>query len=312
MVDLDGDGLIDIYVANDLKPSYLFHNQGGGRFVEKALTSGCGLGGTGNYIAGMGVEAADLDGSHRPSLFITNFMHNPSIFFRNRGGLQFVDWSYPSRLGGHDHLGFGTVALDAGLDGKLDLAVANGHVDTEAQRKFGFPMAQNAQLFLGDGRGYFDDVSAQAGEYFNELHVGRGLAYADFDNDGRPDLVFSHNSGPIALLRNVTETQNSWIRLELIGDGKKSNRNAIGARVEIQSSGKLQVRYVIGGGSYLSASERRLLLGLGKADRADRVSVLWPSGKKQEFGNLSAKRWWRLKEGEAQAVSFDSNPPPRK
>jgi hypothetical protein len=300
MCDLDGDGRIDIYVANDLKPQHLFHNQGGGRFVDKALLSGCGLAGTGNYIAGMGVDAGDLDGSGRPSLLVTNFQNNPNIFFRNQGGLRFADWSYPSGLGGPSihRLGFGTVFFDADLDGNLDIAVANGHVDSEAMGKFGIPMAQEAQLFLGDGTGHFKDVSAQAGEYFRELRVGRGLAYADFDNDGRPDLAFSHNAGPIALLHNRTETNNAWVRLELIGDGERSNRNAIGARVDIEAGGKRQTRFIIGGGSYLSASERRLLIGLGTADRADRVAVLWPSGRKQEFVNLAARRWWRINEGQ--------------
>jgi len=302
MCDLDGDGRIDIYVANDLKPQYLFHNQGGGRFVDKALLSGCGLAGTGNYIAGMGVDTGDLDGSGRPSLFVTNFQNNPNILFRNHGDLRFADWSFPSGLGGPSihRLGFGTVFFDADLDGNLDIAVANGHVDSEAMGKFGIPMAQEAQLFLGDGTGHFKDVSGQAGEYFRELRVGRGLAYADFDNDGRPDLAFSHNAGPIALLHNETETNNAWVRLEFIGDGKKSNRNAIGARVEIEADGKRQTRFIIGGGSYLSASERRLLVGLGTADRADRVAVLWPSGRKQEFANLAALRWWRIHEGDDQ------------
>jgi hypothetical protein len=302
MCDLDGDGKLDIYVANDLKPGFLFHNQGGGRFVEKALLSGCGLAGTGNYIAGMGVDAGDLDGSGRPSLFITNFQDNPNIFFRHRGGLHFEDWSFPSGLGGPSihRLGFGTVFFDADLDGCLDIAVANGHVDSEAPRKYGIPMAQEAQLFLGDGKGRFRDVSSEAGVYFNQLWVGRGLACADFDNDGRPDLVFSHNAGRMALLHNRTETKNSWVCLELIGDGKKSNRNAIGARVEIEAGGRRQVRYVNGGGSYLSASERRLQVGLRTAERAERVSVLWPSGRKQTFTDLEARRWWRLHEGRDQ------------
>jgi hypothetical protein len=318
MCDLDGDGRIDIYVANDLKPQYLFHNQGGGKFVDKALLSGCGLAGTGNYIAGMGVDAGDLDGSGRPSLFITNFQNNPNIFFRNHGNLRFADWSYPSGLGGPSvpRLGFGTVFFDADLDGNLDIAVANGHVDREAMGKFGIPMAQEAQLFRGDGTGHFQDISGQSGEYFRELRVGRGLAYADFDNDGRPDLVFSHNPGPVALLHNETETTNAWLRLELIGSAEpgrvsagRSNRNAIGARVEIEAGGKRQTRFIIGGGSYLSANERRLLIGLGAADKADRVTVFWPSGMKQEFTNMAARRWWRIYEGKDQPELVTTKPP---
>jgi hypothetical protein len=310
MCDLDGDGRIDIYVANDLKPQYLFHNQGGGRFIEKALLSGCGLAGTGNYIAGMGVVAGDIDGSGRPSLSITNFQNNPHILFRNHGGLRFSDYSFQSGLGGAstNTLGFGSVLFDADLDGNLDMAVANGHVDSEAMGNLGIPQAQEAQLFLGDGGGHFKDVSGQAGEYFHERHIGRGLAYADYDNDGRVDLVFNHNGGPLILLHNETEKRNAWVCLELIGDGKKSNRNAIGARVEIEASGKKQTRFIIGGGSFLSASERRLSVGLGGADRADRVAVYWPSGRKQEFANLNARNWWRLHEGQEKPEQVKPGP----
>ncbi len=323
--DLDGDGRPDIYVANDLKPQYLFHNQGGGKFVEKALLSGCGMGGIGNFIAGMGIDSGDIDGSGRPSLSLTNFQNNPHILFRNHGGLRFTDWSFPSGIGGPSihTLGFGTLFLDADLDGNLDIAVANGHVDSDALPKFGISQAQTPQLFLGDGTGHFKDVSAEAGEYFRELHVGRGLAYADFDNDGLPDLAFSNNMGPAALLRNRTETKNAWLRLELIGGAEpgrasgepgrvsagRSNRNAIGARVEIEAGGKRQVRWIIGGGSYLSASERRMLVGLGASERADRVTVFWPSGRKQEFANLSARRWWRLYEGKDEPEMVAPKPP---
>ena len=161
------------------------------------------------------------------------------------------------------------------------------------------PYAQEAQLFLGQGSGRFRDGSAEVGAYFREPRVGRGLAWADFDNDGRPDLAFSHVGGPIALLHNNTETAHGWLRLELVGDGKKSNRNAIGARVEIETTAGKQVRFVNGGGSYLSASERRLLVGLGPARRAERVTVRWPSGREQTFTNLEGQRWWRLREAEA-------------
>jgi hypothetical protein len=301
MVDLDGDGRLDIYVANDLKPSYLFHNQGGGRFVEKGLLSGSGLGPLGTLISGMGVDAGDVDGTGRPSLFVTNFQNKPNVLFRNQGGLLFQEWSTPSGLGGPsiNRLAFGTVFVDVDLDGRLDVAVANGHIHRLAER-LGAPFEQEAQLFLGEGEGRFREVSEQAGPYFRQRRVGRGLAWADYDNDGRPDLVFSHNGGPVALLHNATTTTNNWLRLELVGDGKKSNRNAIGSRVEVECDGKRLVRFVVGGGSYLSASERRLLIGLGPADHADRVTVIWPSGSKREFANLAGKQWWRLHEGKDQ------------
>jgi hypothetical protein len=299
VTDVDGDGRMDVYVANDLKPAYLFHNQGGGRFEERALFSGCGLGPAGRPVAGMGVEAGDLDGSGRPSLFVTNFQNEPNVVYRNRGNLLFTDWTTPSGLGppSISRLGFGCVLVDVDLDGRLDFAVANGHVNRNSQELYGALFAQEAQLFLGTASGRFRDVSSQAGTYFQTRVVGRGLAWADFDNDGLPDLAFSHNGGPISLLRNRTATANAWLRLELIGDGIRSNRNAIGARIEVEAGGGKQVRFLNGGGSYLSASDRRLLIGLGSADRAARVIVTWPSGRVQTFTDLEGRTGWRLHEG---------------
>jgi hypothetical protein len=247
----------------------------------------------------MGVDAGDVDGSGRPSLFVTNFHFVPNVLYRNAGGLLFHDWTQRSGLGppSIDRLGFGTVFCDVDLDGRLDVAVANGHVSRNSPEVFRAAFEQEAQLFVGLGGARFRDASGDAGPYFRQRRVGRGVAWADFDNDGRPDLAFSHNGGPIALLHNQTVTSNGWLRLELIGDGKKSNRNAIGARVEIEAGGVKQVRFVNGGGSYLSASDRRLLVGLGTADRARRVTVTWPSGGRQVFEDLASRRWWRLYEG---------------
>lgn len=307
MADLDGDGRLDIYVANDMHPAYLFHNQGGGKFVEKAMASGCALDHQGAPPAGMGVEAADVDDTGRPSLFVTNYQNEPNLLFRNRGGLQFREWSHPSGLGLSSlaRLGFGATFFDADLDGRLDVAVANGHVQRPAPRLFGVPYEQEAQLYVGLGGGKFRDVSERAGPYFRQRYVGRGLAWADFDADGRPDLAFSNNAGPVGLLRNATATDHAWARLELVGDSKKSNRNAVGSRVEIEAGGRTQVRFVCGGGSYLSASERRLLVGLGTADRIDRLTVSWPSGRRQEFRDLPARRGWRLHEGRNRAEEGD-------
>lgn len=307
LVDLDGDGLLDIYVANDMKPQYLFHNQGGGRFVEKGLLSGCALGPSGRPVAGMGVAAGDVDGSGRPSLFVTNFQNEPNLLYRNRGDLLFTESSTLSGLGipSVSRLGFGTSLCDVDLDGRLDIAVANGHIHRNAQELYSAPFAQKAQLFLGDGKGRYRDVSPHAGAYFRADHVGRGLAASDFDRDGRPDLVFGHCGGPIVILQNRTETANSWLALELMGDGKRSNRNAIGARVEVWCGQSRQVRFLNGGGSYLSANERRLLVGLGENRTACRIKVRWPSGQEQEFPEVNVRHAWRLREGKPQAESLE-------
>lgn len=308
MTDVDGDGRLDIYVANDLKQQYLFHNQGNNRFVEKGLLSGCGLGPIGQPVSGMGVEAFDADGSGRPSLFVTNFQNEPNVFFRNRGGVRFEEAGSQTGLArpSIDRLGFGTVMIDADRDGRPDLAVANGHIHRNAEQVYRAPYAQRAQLFLGERTGIFQDVSDRVGEYFLQPKVGRGLAAADFDNDGRPDLAFSHVGGPPALLHNRIVTAHHWLGLELVGDGKASNRNAIGARVEIETARGKQVRFVNGGGSYLSASDRRLLIGLGESETADVVRVRWPSGREQVFRDVVGGQYCRLTEGR-EGVEFKAD-----
>lgn len=307
IVDLDGDGRPDIYVANDLSPSYLFWNKGGWTFKEVALRSGCGLGPNGTRLAGMGVEVGDLNGSGRPSLFVTNFQGVPNAVFLNRGGLLFEDGTTATGLGpaSLDRLKFGTALLDADLDGNPDLAVANGHVERGARELLGVPYAQSAQLFVGDGRGRYRDASSECGPDFVRPRVGRGLARCDFDNDGRPDLAFSGVGEPTALLRNRVDNSHGWVCLELIGDGRASNRNAIGAVVRVEWAGTVRHHYVIGGGSYLSAGDRRLSLGVGPtATRLDRVAVRWPSGKTQEFRDLPAGGFWRLHEGRPEPERF--------
>lgn len=300
LVDLDGDGKIDIYVANDMRPAYVFHNQGNATFKDVGPVSGASLMPSGRFMAGMGVAVGDIDGSGRPSVIVANFQDEPTMVFLNRGKMAFREWSTQSGLGPATlkTLGFGIELFDADLDGTLDVALANGHVVRNAPVIFRSPFEQPAQMFLGDGKGHFSEATEASGAYFREKRVGRGLAVGDFDNDGRPDIVFSNNGGPIKLLRNATEPVGHWLRLELIGDGKKSNRNAIGTRVEIETGSLKLVRWVTGGGSYLSASDLRLLVGLGKSARAERVRVAWPSGRTQEFTDLPADSSWRLTEGD--------------
>jgi len=302
ILDLDGDGKQDIYVANDMAQQFLFRNLGAMRFEEIALHAGVALGPGGARIAGMGIEAADLSGTGRPDLFVTNYQKVPNVFFQNLGKMRYEEMSFPSGIGGPsmDRLKFGTCAIDANLDGNLDLGVANGHVFRTA-KKLGFEYEQPAQLFMGDGTGKFKDASNDAGEGFVKPRVGRGLARADFDRDGLTDLAMSGVGEPIALLRNRTETANRGVTLHLVGDGKKSNRNAIGAVVKVEWAGKSRHHFVIGGGTYLSANDWGMQIGIGEAEKMDRVTIRWPSGLSQEFKNLPAKTSWRLKEGVAEA-----------
>ncbi len=303
IVDLDGDGKQDLYIANDMKPAYLFHNKGGWKFVERGLMSGSALMAGGRFMAGMGVAIGDIDGSGRPSVIVSNYQDEPTMVFLNKGDMVFREWSHPSGLGPATMktLGFGVELFDADLDGALDFAIANGHVIRNAPEYAKAPYKQSSQIFLGNGKANFREVSAMAGSYFQEKGVARGLAVGDYNNDGRPDLVFSHVGGPVKLLRNGTPTTNHWIRFDLIGDGKPSNRNAIGAKVVVDVAGRKLTRWVHGGGSFLSASDRRVLVGLGGATQADMVTVTWPSGRTQFWTNLAGSKGWRITEGIDQA-----------
>lgn len=299
IADLDGDGKPDIYVANDMNEAYLFHNLGGMKFEERALPSGTALGPGGHRIAGMGIALADFDGSGRPSLFVTDFHGSPNALFLNRGKLIFDDASYRSGLGGPSlsKLKFGTWAFDADLDGNIDLAVTSGHVHRTSQEIYGVPYAQGCQLFLGEGQGKYREASATAGPDFLKPRVGRGLAVCDFDHDGLPDLALSGVGESVALLQNRTASANHWISLQLEGDGKRSNRSAIGAILEASYGGRKATQFIIGGGSYLSASDRRIHLGLGSAERLDRATIRWPSGTVQEVTSLAAGKHWKIVEG---------------
>lgn len=346
IVDLDGDHRPDIYVANDLYPAYLFWNRTEPgkppRFEERATLAGCALGPNGASMSGMCAEAADVDGSGRPSLFVTNFQGQPNVLFRNRGQLRFDETSVPSGLGSpsRDKLGFGAAFLDADLDGALDLAVANGHVYRSSRELLNVPYAQPLQLFRGRGRGQFRDESAQAGPEFTRPRVGRGVARADFDRDGRPDLAISVVGGPVALLRNTAHVTASWIGIELEGDGRGVNRNAIGAHVRVLAASSsspmaptpvpasLATYELAGGGSYLSTHDLRLAIGLGSVSGGESiggesigvgsnggggvvgVEVTWPGGERQVFAGLGTRRYWRLRQGRAvaEAISVSDSP----
>jgi hypothetical protein len=200
-------------------------------------------------------------------------------------------------------LGFGTCFLDVDRDGELDIVVANGHVSRiiEEDDTPSLTFRQKAQLFWNEGRGHFRDLSAQAGAYFGRPHVGRGIAAGDYDNDGHTDLAFSNNGEEAFLLHNESRTPHQWVRLEL--RGTRSNRDAVGARVTLHlPGGRKLVRHRKGGGSYLSACDPRLLVGLGPARQVDRVEIRWPSGLTQQVGPLAAGRGYRIVEGEAEVT----------
>lgn len=312
--DFDGDGKIDLYVANDLHPAYLWRNEsqpGRIRLADRAGPSGCSRTGTGLLIAGMGVDAADVDGSGRPSLFITNFQDQPNILFLNRGSLLFEDASMRAGLGGPslNELGFGTAFFDADRDGRADLAVANGHVHRTSKELTGVPYQQPVTLFFSTGAVKFREIVSEAGPDIAVPRAGRGLTRCDYDNDGRPDFAVSAIGGPVGLFRNEIDSGNGWVALELIGDGVKSNRNAVGAAVAVAAGGRTQRFWITGGGSYLSANDRRLNVGLGSDASPVSVSVTWPSGRKQTFDGLEPRKSWRLREGQPAPEHVSLLPP---
>jgi hypothetical protein len=292
------DGFPDLLVANDTQPNKLYRNQRNGTFKDVAVEEGIAFSAEGKARAGMGVDAADIDNSGVPSVAITNFdneMVGLYRFFRNG---NYEDVATPAGMGAASKttLGFGCMFFDADLDGWLDLAVANGHIDETVRNIRGnVGYAQPPQLFLNDGTGKFRDAAAQAGAAFAQPKIGRGLAVGDFDRDGDVDLLLTTNGGPAFLYRNDQTGGDHSIRFRLVGT--QSNRDAIGAVVRIFNGSAGQSRLVKGGSSYLSQSELPVTFGLGKRDRVERVVIQWPSGRTEEFKNLAAGRAYECVEG---------------
>jgi len=296
MIDDDRSGWPDLLVANDTQPNKLYRNQRNGTFKDAAVEAGLAFSSEGKARAGMGVDVADFTNSGRAGVAITNF-DNEMTGLYEFAGKSYEDVAARAGVGlaSRNSLGFGCAFLDANLDGWLDLAVANGHIDETVRNIRGnVGYAQPPQLFLGNGKGAFRDAAAEVGGGFEQPKVARGLAYADFDRDGDLDLLLTTNNGPAYLYRNDQLAGNRSIRFRLVGT--KSNRDAIGATVRISSGGLSQSRMVKSGSSYLSQSELRLTFGLEKRDRVDRVVITWPSGRTEEFNNLAAGRCYECVE----------------
>jgi hypothetical protein len=297
LLDEDHNGWPDLLVANDTQPNKLYRNQRNGTFKDAAVEAGLAFSSEGKARAGMGVDIADFENSGAPGVGITNF-DNEMIGLYRRSGKSYEDIAPQSGMGlaSKNSLGFGCAFLDANLDGWLDFAVANGHIDETVRNIRGnVGYAQPPQLFLNNAKAGFRDVASQVGGGFDQPKVGRGLAYADFDRDGDLDLLLTTNSGPAYLYRNDQLSGNRSIRLRLVGT--KSNRDGIGSTVSVFSGGITQSQMVKGGSSYLSQSELPLTFGLDKRDHIDRIVIQWPSGRTEEYKNLSAGRAYECTEG---------------
>jgi len=250
----------------------------------------------GKARAGMGIDAADFDNSGVEGIAITNFDNEMLGLYRSNGK-SFDDVAMQTGLGSasRNTLGFGCVFFDADLDGRLDLAVANGHIDDTVRNIRGnVGYAQPPQLFLNQGNAKFLDVAAEVGGGFAQAKVGRGLAVADFDRDGDLDLLLTTNNGPAYLYRNDQLAGNRSIRLHLVGT--KSNRDAIGATVRLYSNGQIQSRQVRSGSSYLSQSELPVTFGVGHQDEIERIVIDWPSGRTEEYPKLKSVKYYQLTE----------------
>lgn len=299
MFDYDQDGWPDLLVANDTQPNKLYRNLRNGKFKDVAVEAGLAFSSDGKARAGMGVDTGDFDNSGRPAVAITNFDNEMIGLYRSVSASAYDDISVPAGIGGpsKNTLGFGCAFLDVNLDGFLDLAVANGHIDQTVRNIRGnVGYAQPPHLFLNDGNGKFRDVAAEVGGDFDKPKVGRGLAYGDFDRDGDLDLLMTTNNGPAYLFRNDLSSGNRGIRVRLIGT--KSNRDAIGATVRTFYNGQSQSRMVRGGSSYLSQSELPVTFGLGHRDKIDRLTIDWPSGKSEEYKNLAAGKSYECTESQ--------------
>jgi enediyne biosynthesis protein E4 len=295
--DKDQSGWPDLLVANDTQPNKLYRNQRNGTFKDAAVEAGLAFSSEGKARAGMGVDVADFENSGRSGVAITNF-DNEMMGLYLFGGRTSEDVAAQAGVGlaSKNSLGFGCVFLDSNLDGWLDLAVANGHIDETVRNIRGnVGYAQPPLLFLNNGKGSFRDIAAEVGGGFEQPKVGRGLAYGDFDRDGDLDLLLTTNNGPAYLYRNDQLGGNRSIRFRLVGT--KSNRDAIGATVRIVSGDLSQSRMVKSGSSYLSQSELPVTFGLEKRNRVESVVITWPSGRIEEFKNLAAGRCYECTEG---------------
>jgi hypothetical protein len=312
--DFNGDGWIDIYVGNDGEANQLWINQKNGTFRDTAFLAGAAVSGAGNAEASMGIDAGDYDNDGDEDLFVTNWMAQMNVLYVNDGTGLFEDRRAAAGLGAPSlaKTGFGTAWFDYDNDGWLDLLAVNGSVariEAQAREKDPFPLKMANQLYRNLGNGRFEDVSARAGSVFQARQVGRGAAFGDIDNDGDTDVVIGNASGPLQLLVNNVGSEQRWIGLRLAGapaparrpdaGAMPSARDALGARVVIERAGQPPLwRRARSDGSYASANDPRVLVGLGSSAASSvRVRVVWPGGRTESWNDVPVNRYTTLREG---------------
>jgi len=297
IIDYKGDGWPDILVANDTQPNKLYLNKKDGTFEERGVPSGIAFSEDGVARAGMGVDAADYDRSGHPSIIISNFANQMVSLYHNEGNGLFVDEAPQSEVGRATlvTLGFGCFFFDYDNDGWPDIFVADGHIEDQIERvQKRVSYAEPSHLFRNLGGGKFQEVTAQMGSAFLAPRVARGAAYADIDNDGFLDVLVMTNAGPAYLFHNEGGTNHS-LRLKLVGT--KSNRDGVGAVVQVTAATDKQSKMLRSGSSYLSQSELVLTFGLGAQTKVDSVEIQWPSGQVDKLSNVNAGQTVTVEEG---------------
>jgi hypothetical protein len=297
--DVNNDGRMDLFVANDTAQNFLFVNQGNNRWQERGLLSGVAYSASGQVRSGMGVDAADLDGDGWQDLFVANIDHEMYSLYKNNRGDLFTDVARDHGIADATRLlsGWGLKFFDFDNDGFVDLFLANGHPDdTISLRAQDVAYREPLLLFRHDGR-RLRNISGQAGPVFSRSFAARGLAVGDYDNDGRVDVLVGCSGDVPLLLRNSVAPQNHWVGVKL--QGATCNRDAVGARITWSGGGAVRSRLKTSGGSYLSSHDPREVLGLGRATKLDWLEIKWPlpSGKVERFTNVPVDRYVTITEG---------------
>jgi hypothetical protein len=297
--DVNNDGLMDLFVANDTMANHLFTNKGGGKFEEIGLASGVGYSDSGSPRSGMGVDAADYDGDGWQDLFVANIDQELFSLYHNEKDLTFSDQT--GEIGPATRLlsGWGLKFFDYDNDGDPDLILANGHPDDMIELQASKVKYREPLLLFENNNGKYKNVSAQAGEVFRQDFSARGLATGDYDNDGDLDLLIVNNGEAPLLLRNEGGNRHNWLGLQLVAT--KSNPGAVGALITWTAGGVKRTRLKTGGGSYLASHDPREILGCGTAARIDSIELKWPSGKVDKLTGLPINTYVRVVEGEGTA-----------